>query len=64
MEHQRENIEIIKILGIQLKMKNNYLKEKAINQGKAQEENQSHLEPLSFYFQDLIEVEELLPWKL
>jgi hypothetical protein len=61
VEHQRENIEIIKILGIQLKMKNNYFQEKAINQDQAQEENQSHMEPLSFYFQDLIEEEELLP---
>jgi|JI61114BRNA_FD_contig_101_374282_length_427_multi_2_in_0_out_0_1 hypothetical protein len=57
---QKENIETAIKLGIQLKMKRHYLKEKAINQNQVLVENQFNQVLLSFFFPELIEEEELL----
>ena len=56
----KENIETVIKLGIQLKTKNNYSKEKAIVQNKLLEENQSLQVQLLSSFLELIEEEELL----
>lgn len=59
-EPQEQNLETIIKLGIQLKMKRHYLKEKVINQDQALEENQSNQALLLSFYLVLIEEEELL----
>ena len=57
---QKEDLEIIKVPGIQLMIKVLFTKEEEINQNLQLEENQFNQEMLLFFCQDHTEEEELL----
>lgn len=57
---QKEDLEIIKVPGIQLMIKVLFTKEEEINQNLQLEENQFNQEMLLFFCQDRTEEEELL----
>ena len=60
MDLKEKDSEITPILGIQVMIKPNYIKENLILPNQLQEENLFNLEPLLFFLPEHIEEEELL----